>query len=62
MDLLSIDSLSDQQIAAILDRSAEFFAANREGRYSDPLRGKIVFNLFYENSTRTAMSLPTIAS
>ena len=61
MDLLSIDSLSDQQIAAILDRSAEFFAANREGRYSDPLRGKIVFNLFYENSTRTAMSFATAA-
>jgi aspartate carbamoyltransferase catalytic subunit len=61
VDLLSIDSLTDQQIAAILDRAGEFFSANREGRYGDPLRGRIVFNLFYENSTRTAMSFATAA-
>ena len=56
MDLLSIDSLTDQQIAAILDRAEHLFSANRAGRSSEQLRGKIVFNLFYENSTRTAMS------
>ncbi len=61
MDLLSIDSLTDQQIMAILDRAGELFIANRERRFSDPLRGKIVFNLFYENSTRTAMSFATAA-
>ena len=61
MDLLSIDSLSDEQIAAILDRSEVLFAANRSGQSSDELRGKIVFNLFYENSTRTAMSFATAA-
>ena len=61
MDLLSIDSLNDDQLAAILDRGELLFAANRAGQSSDELRGKIVFNLFYENSTRTAMSFATAA-
>ncbi|HEY6048860.1 MAG TPA: aspartate carbamoyltransferase catalytic subunit [Sphingomicrobium sp.] len=61
MDLLSIDSLSDDEIAAILDRSDRYFAENRAGRSSDRLKGRIVFNLFYENSTRTLMSFATAA-
>ena len=59
MDLLSIDSLADAQIATILDRAGGHFAANREGRSSQALTGRIVFNVFYENSTRTAMSFAT---
>jgi len=61
VDLLSIDSLNDEQIATILDRAEVLFAANRSGQSSQELRGKIVFNLFYENSTRTAMSFATAA-
>ncbi len=62
MDLLSIDSLSDSQIGWILDRSAEWFAFNRSpAPKCDLLGGRIVFNLFYENSTRTAMSFATAA-
>ena len=61
MDLLSIDSLTDGQVADILGRAERFFRDNREGRSSDRLRGKIIFNLFYENSTRTAMSFATAA-
>jgi aspartate carbamoyltransferase catalytic subunit len=61
VDLLSIDSLTDEQIATILQRSRDFFADNREGRRSELLPGRIVFNLFYENSTRTAMSFATAA-
>ncbi len=61
MDLLSIDSLSDDQIANILDRAELFFAANRDRQSSTALGGKVVFNLFYENSTRTAMSFATAA-
>ncbi|HEX2802537.1 MAG TPA: aspartate carbamoyltransferase catalytic subunit, partial [Sphingomicrobium sp.] len=57
MDLLSIDSLTDAQIAAILDRADEF----RPGSTSDSLKGRIVFNLFYENSTRTLMSFASAA-
>jgi aspartate carbamoyltransferase catalytic subunit len=59
VDLLSIDSLSDGQIGEILDRGERFFAAKLA---SEPvLTGKIVFNLFYENSTRTLMSFSTAA-
>jgi len=61
VDLLSIDSLTDDQIAAILDRADALLADNRSGRTSDSLRGRIVFNLFYENSTRTLMSFATAA-
>ena len=59
MNLLSIDSLSDDQIATILDRAGLFFAGNRARQFGNELAGKIVFNLFYENSTRTAMSFAT---
>src|SRR5205085_4123714 len=61
VDILSIDALSDAEIAEILDRSAQFFAGNRGRRAAERLHGKIVFNLFYENTTRTAMSFATAA-
>ena len=61
MDLTSIDSLSETDIGSILDRSQHWFIENRAGRSSNALAGKIVFNLFYENSTRTAMSFATAA-
>jgi aspartate carbamoyltransferase catalytic subunit len=61
VDLISTDSLTDQQIAEILDRADVFLADNRSRRSLDGLKGKIVFNLFYENSTRTAMSFATAA-
>ncbi|HZC37769.1 MAG TPA: aspartate carbamoyltransferase catalytic subunit [Sphingomicrobium sp.] len=56
MDLLSVDSLTDDQIATVLERAEHWFTENRAGRSNDALKGKIVFNVFYENSTRTAMS------
>ena len=59
MDLLSIDSLNDTQVANILDRAEHWFAENRAGNSSDLLDGKTLFNLFYENSTRTLMSFAT---
>jgi len=63
VDLISIDSLTDQQIAEILDPADRFLddwrSTNRQG--DDRLKGKIVFNLFYENSTRTLMSFSTAA-
>ena len=58
MDLLSIDSLTDEQVRAILDRADHFFGANPTAD-STTLNGKLVFNLFYENSTRTLMSFAT---
>jgi len=56
VDLLSIDSLTDAQIARILDRADHWFDENRAAGSDEPLKGRLVFNLFYENSTRTAMS------
>ena len=62
MDLLSIDSLSDVQIAALFDGADRYFDDNRAGRTSDRLSGKVIFNVFYENSTRTLMSFATAAA
>jgi len=61
VDLLAIDSLSDDQIATLLKRAEHWFAENRAGHSADRLAGKLVFNLFYENSTRTAMSFAAAA-
>jgi aspartate carbamoyltransferase catalytic subunit len=64
VDLLSIDSLKDDQIARILDEGERWFEHNRsDSRGHDArLERKIVFNLFYENSTRTLMSFATAAT
>ena len=61
MDILSIDSLADHEIAAILDTADLYFTGNRGRRASERLHGRIIFNVFYENSTRTAMSFATAA-
>jgi aspartate carbamoyltransferase catalytic subunit len=59
VDLLSIDSLNDDQVATILDRTEHWFAENRAGDTSNLLHGQTIFNVFYENSTRTLMSFAT---
>lgn len=61
MDILSIDSLSDPQVEDILERAELYFSGNRGRRSAERLHGRIVFNVFYENSTRTAMSFATAA-
>ena len=62
MDLISIDSLSDEQIAAILDQAQRWFEAGRgDGSIRERLNGRIVCNLFFENSTRTLMSFSVAA-
>jgi aspartate carbamoyltransferase catalytic subunit len=61
VDLLSIDSLTDGQIDSLLDSADSFLAANRSGRRDERLAGNILFNLFFENSTRTLMSFATAA-
>ena len=64
MDILSIDSLSDEQIAAILDCGDrwldELRCSSRGG--GALLSGRVIFNLFYESSTRTLMSFASAAS
>jgi len=52
--LLSLDGLSREILLGILDRAEPFTAvAEREVKKVPLLRGKSVFNLFFENSTRT---------
>ncbi len=52
--LLTIEGLSREILHDILDRAAPFTAvAEREVKKVPLLRGKSVFNLFFENSTRT---------
>lgn len=56
--LLDIKSLSDSDIKEILDLAQEY----ADGKISaEKLRGKIIFNLFFENSTRTHVSFETAA-
>ena len=57
MDLLTIDSLSDADIFAILDEGERWFAYNRQPRRNDRrLDGLTIVNAFFENSTRTLLS------
>ncbi|WP_126447370.1 aspartate carbamoyltransferase catalytic subunit [Sulfuricystis multivorans] len=52
--LLSLEGLSREMLLGILDRAEPFTqVAEREVKKVPLLRGKSVFNLFFENSTRT---------
>ncbi|NDY93254.1 aspartate carbamoyltransferase catalytic subunit [Ideonella livida] len=52
--LLSIEGLPKQVLTHILDTASTFLSVNdREVKKVPLLRGKSVFNLFFENSTRT---------
>ncbi len=62
MDLLSIDDLSDDEIATILAEAERWFAFNRQPRRNDRrLDGLTVLNAFFENSTRTLLSFEIAA-
>ena len=63
MHLLSIDGLSDAQVALILDEGARWFAWNRQPRrHAKRLDGLTVINAFFENSTRTLLSFEIAAN
>jgi aspartate carbamoyltransferase catalytic subunit len=62
MDLLSIDDLSDDEIATILTEAERWFAFNRRPRRIDRrLDGLTVLSAFFENSTRTLLSFEIAA-
>ena len=61
MDLISIDSLSDEDIGGLISRALAHFDEVRAGNVAETLRGRLLFNLFYENSTRTLMSFAAAA-
>ncbi|WP_076351328.1 aspartate carbamoyltransferase catalytic subunit [Paludisphaera borealis] len=60
--MLGLEELSREEILAILD-TAESFAeiSNRSRKKVPALQGRIVFNLFFENSTRTRTSFSLAA-
>ncbi len=61
--LLSIDGLSRQMIHRILDTAENFVGvSDREVKKVPLLRGKSVFNLFFENSTRTRTTFELAAN
>lgn len=63
MHLLSIDNLSDQQVALILAEGARWFDYNRQPRRNaDRLDGLTIINAFFENSTRTLLSFEIAAN
>ena len=60
--LLDIESLSREEVEAILLRSKDFQPpAGETFKRSDTLKGKTVVNLFFEASTRTRMSFEIAA-
>jgi len=61
VDLISIDSLSDADVDGLIGRALAHFDDVRSGHAAASLDGRILFNLFYENSTRTLMSFAAAA-
>ena len=61
MDLITIDSLSDADIDGLIRRALAHFDDVRSGNVAASLDGRMLFNLFHENSTRTLMSFATAA-
>jgi aspartate carbamoyltransferase catalytic subunit len=56
-DLLDIESLTKSEIQLILDTAESMAEINKRTIKKVPtLRGRLVANLFYENSTRTRFS------
>ena len=60
--LLGLEELSAEEIWAILDTARSFSEISTRSRKKVPaLQGRIVFNLFFENSTRTRTSFSLAA-
>ena len=60
--LLGLEDLSVAEINAILDTAESFGEISRRSRKKVPaLQGRVVFNLFFENSTRTRTSFSLAA-
>ncbi len=61
-DLLGLEELSREEIVGVLDTADSFIAASNGSRKKFPdLQGRVVFNLFFENSTRTRTSFSLAA-
>ncbi len=55
--LITVNGISDDDVAFLLKRAAEFRALNRQPDKKHPsLKGRTLLNVFFENSTRTRTS------
>lgn len=60
--LLTIEGMSREQILMLLGRARQFKSAlDGTDRFPSPLAGRVVVNLFFENSTRTRTSFEMAA-
>jgi aspartate carbamoyltransferase catalytic subunit len=60
--LLDLEELSREEIQALLETAASFVEISQRSRKKVPaLQGRVVFNLFFENSTRTRTSFSLAA-
>ena len=55
-DLITMDDLSNDEILEILDSAERLVPVAKGDVYAPLLQGKVLGNLFFENSTRTRMS------
>ena len=58
-DLITMDDLTNEEIIQILDTANTLLPIARGEIYLPLLQGKVLGNLFFENSTRTRMSFET---
>ncbi|MCH1524322.1 MAG: aspartate carbamoyltransferase [Candidatus Thalassarchaeaceae archaeon] len=58
-DLITMDDLTNEEIIQILDAANTLLPIARGEAYLPLLQGKVLGNLFFENSTRTRMSFET---
>ena len=58
-DLITMDDLTNEEIIQILDEANTLLPVARGEAYLPLLQGKVLGNLFFENSTRTRMSFET---
>ena len=58
-DLITMDDLTNEEIIQILDTANTLLPIARGEAYLPLLQGKVLGNLFFENSTRTRMSFET---
>ena len=55
-DIVTMDDLTNQEIVAVLDDAERLVPVARGDVYLPLLQGKVLANMFFENSTRTQAS------
>ena len=59
MDLITMDDLTNEEAISLLDDAERLLPIARGDAYLPLLEGKVLANLFFENSTRTRLSFET---